>query len=189
MATGLPPSWEVRHSNSKNLPYYFNTANKESRWEPPTGTDAALLKAYMATHHSSSALPPPPAASSSTTNRSSSSKQATDSSSGEKIRAAHLLVKHEGSRRPSSWKEENITRTKGEALEMLRGYERRIKEGGEALGELAKSESDCSSARKKGDLYVWFSFSSRQCLSCLALLYGLFVCFPCLSVCLYECMY
>ena len=61
-------------------------------------------------------------------------------------------MKHEGSRRPSSWKEENITRTKGEALEMLRGYERRIKEGGEQLGELAKSESDCSSARKKGDL-------------------------------------
>ena len=87
-------------------------------------------------------------------------KQTLDS--GEKIRAAHLLVKHEGSRRPSSWKEENITRTKGEALEILRGYERRIKEGGEAFGELAKSESDCSSARKKGDLYVFLLY--KLCL-------------------------
>ena len=39
-------------------------------------------------------------------------------------------------------------------MEILKGYERRIKEGGEGLGELAASESDCSSARKKGDLYV-----------------------------------
>jgi len=37
---------------------------------------------------------------------------------------------------------------------MLRGHERRIKSGEIGLGDLATSESDCSSARKKGDLYV-----------------------------------
>ncbi len=71
-----------------------------------------------------------------------------------KIRAAHLLVKHKDSRRPSSWKEPQIARTKEEALEVLRGFERRIKGGEVSLGDLATSESDCSSARKKGDLYV-----------------------------------
>lgn len=37
------------------------------------------------------------------------------------VQCSHLLVKHAGSRRPSSWREENITRTKEDALEMLRG--------------------------------------------------------------------
>ena len=69
-----------------------------------------------------------------------------------KIRCAHLLVKHRDSRRPSSWRATEITRTKEEAIEILRGFERRIKSGEIRLGELAKSESDCSSARKNGDL-------------------------------------
>lgn len=69
-----------------------------------------------------------------------------------KIRAAHLLVKHRDSRRPSSWKETNITRTKEEAIDLLKGYEQQIKSGQTTLGELAKSESDCSSSRKNGDL-------------------------------------
>lgn len=69
-----------------------------------------------------------------------------------KIRASHLLVKHQESRRPSSWKQAEITRTKQEAIEILRGHEERIKSGEISLGDIAVSESDCSSARKKGDL-------------------------------------
>lgn len=71
-----------------------------------------------------------------------------------KIRCAHLLVKHRDSRRPSSWRDSNITRSKEEAIEILRSHEQRIKSGEVRLGDLAVSESDCSSARKKGDLYV-----------------------------------
>lgn len=63
-----------------------------------------------------------------------------------------MLVKHRDSRRPSSWKEPEIRRTKEEALEILRGHEERVKNGEVSLGDLATSESDCSSARKKGDL-------------------------------------
>ncbi|KAF6224968.1 hypothetical protein HO133_010163 [Letharia lupina] len=133
--TGLPTQWEVRHSNSKNLPYYFNASTKESRWEPPPGTDPDKIKTYMALHHSTPANP-------------SASGAAKDG----KIRAAHLLVKHRDSRRPSSWKEPEIRRTKEEALEILRGHEERVKNGEVSLGDLATSESDCSSARKKGDL-------------------------------------
>ncbi|KAL8656445.1 MAG: hypothetical protein Q9210_000238 [Variospora velana] len=122
---GLPTGWEVRHSNSKNLPYFFNASSKESRWEPPEGTDMDSLKEYMA--------------------------QNTRKPEG-KIRAAHLLVKHKDSRRPSSWKEPNITRTKEEAIEILKGHEGRIRSGEVSLGDLAQTESDCSSAKKNGDL-------------------------------------
>ena len=69
-----------------------------------------------------------------------------------KIRAAHLLVKHKDSRRPSSWRESTITRTKEEATQVLLGHEARIRSGEKTLAELATTESDCSSARKGGDL-------------------------------------
>ncbi|KAK1782621.1 peptidyl-prolyl cis-trans isomerase [Copromyces sp. CBS 386.78] len=131
--TGLPEDWEVRHSQSKNLPYYFNSATKTSRWEPPSGTDVDKLKIYMAKYHS------PPA------------QQPQQQPQG-KIRCAHLLVKHNQSRRPSSWRESEITRTKEQARKILEEFEQRIKSGSISLGELALTESDCSSARKRGDL-------------------------------------
>ncbi|TVY50401.1 Peptidyl-prolyl cis-trans isomerase ssp-1, partial [Lachnellula cervina] len=130
--TGLPSGWEVRHSQSKNLPYYFNESQKLSRWEPPQGTDTDNLKKYMAEHHSAPEAQP-------------------GMNGSGKIRASHLLVKHRDSRRPSSWREADITRTKEEALRIISGYEARIKNG-EKLKDLARSESDCSSARKEGDL-------------------------------------
>lgn len=69
-----------------------------------------------------------------------------------KIRAAHLLVKHRDSRRPSSWREAQITRSKDDARSIIAGYESKIKSGYTSLGDLATTESDCSSARKRGDL-------------------------------------
>jgi len=132
--TGLPPDWEVRHSNSKNLPYYFNQKTHESRWEPPEGADTDKLKLYMGQHHSSA------------------NTRIDGAATEGKIRAAHLLVKHRDSRRPASWREPNITRSKEEAIEMLKGYEEQILSGQKQLGDLAVSESDCSSARKRGDL-------------------------------------
>ena len=68
------------------------------------------------------------------------------------VRASHLLVKHRDSRRPSSWKEENITRTKEEALELLAGFEARLKNKEVSFAELASKESHCSSAKTGGDL-------------------------------------
>lgn len=37
------------------------------------------------------------------------------------VQCSHILVKHRESRRPSSWREENITRSKEEALKLLEG--------------------------------------------------------------------
>ncbi len=129
---------EVRHSNSKNLPYYFNPTTKESKWEPPANTDSETLKHYMGQYHTAN-LRPDGAANQ-------------QSNLDGKIRCAHLLVKHRDSRRPSSWREANITRSKEDAMGIIRNYEQSIKSGGTSLGELAVTESDCSSARKRGDL-------------------------------------
>jgi len=120
-STGLPPDWTVRHSKSKNVPYYFHGPTQTSQWSPPA-TDEAL------------SAPVAPQT--------------------QKVRAAHLLVKHRGSRRPSSWKSPEITRTHEEATEIVRGFESSIRNAETTLAQLAKHESDCSSARKGGDLFV-----------------------------------
>lgn len=142
MESGLPSGWEIRHSKSRNLPYYFNASTSDSRWEPPQGTNSDKLALYMAAHHSSDG---PAAATTSTTTTITNAK-------GEKIRASHLLIKHAGSRRPSSWKEQEITRSKEDAMRILLAHEARIRAGGLTLADVAVTESDCSSARKGGDL-------------------------------------
>ncbi|NXB41808.1 PIN1 isomerase, partial [Leucopsar rothschildi] len=43
-----------------------------------------------------------------------------------RVRCSHLLVKHSQSRRPSSWRQERITRTKEEALQLVNVYGRDI---------------------------------------------------------------
>lgn len=134
--TGLPAPWEIRMSNSKQLPYYFNPQTSESRWEPPDEADMDKLKVYMAKNFTST----------------QAHKSNGAGAPGDKIRAAHLLVKHRDSRRPSSWRENKITRSKEEAMEILKGHQAKIKSGDTSLMNLATTESDCGSARKQGDL-------------------------------------
>ncbi|XP_047121763.1 putative peptidyl-prolyl cis-trans isomerase dodo [Schistocerca piceifrons] len=75
------------------------------------------------------------------------------SSSGpEQVQCSHLLVKHQNSRRTSSWREDTITRTKEEALELVKSYREQIVSGRASFAELAQKYSDCSSARRGGDL-------------------------------------
>lgn len=68
------------------------------------------------------------------------------------VRASHILVKHRGSRRPSSWKENVVTRTEDEALEMIKQFREQIASGQVDFATLAAQESHCSSARRGGDL-------------------------------------
>ena len=93
--------------------------------------------------------------------RQKTSSSSSSSSSGEQVRVRHLLIKHKDSRRPASWRSDNITITKEEARSQLTSLRTTIWEGApsgdaEALEELFKSEaskrSDCSSAKRDGDL-------------------------------------
>ena len=74
---------------------------------------------------------------------------------GGSVRASHILVKHAGSRRPSSWREERITCSKAEALAKLSALRSAIVSGAQAFADVARVESDCSSAAKGGDLGVF----------------------------------
>lgn len=75
-----------------------------------------------------------------------------DQQKPEQIHAAHLLVKHRDSRNPRSWKNDNITISKEEAIQVLKNYQDQINSGKTTLRELAKTELDCSSAKRGGDL-------------------------------------
>ena len=64
----------------------------------------------------------------------------------------------------SSWKTKKITRTKEEALEILRSFKTEIessKNFGDYFEKIAKRESDCSSHKKGGDL-GWFGKGQMQ---------------------------
>ncbi|XP_052037341.1 peptidyl-prolyl cis-trans isomerase NIMA-interacting 1-like [Apodemus sylvaticus] len=121
----LPPGWKKYMSRSSGRVYYFNHITNASQWEPPSGDSTA----------------------------GGSSKDG----SGEpaRVRCSHLLVKHSLSRRPSSWRQEKITRSKEEALELIKGYIQKIKSGEEDFQSLASQFSDCSSAKARGDLGVF----------------------------------
>lgn len=68
------------------------------------------------------------------------------------VRCSHILCKHTKSRRPASWREDPITRSKEEALERLAGFRKQIVDGEAKFEDIARTESDCSSARNGGDL-------------------------------------
>ncbi|CAI5441163.1 unnamed protein product [Caenorhabditis angaria] len=73
----------------------------------------------------------------------------------QKVRALHILVKHAGSRNPSSWRSDNITRSKDDAINIINGYIEQLKDASnleEQFRNIAKEFSDCSSAKRGGDL-------------------------------------
>ncbi|KAJ7841836.1 hypothetical protein B0H13DRAFT_2099231 [Mycena leptocephala] len=127
--------WEVRISTSRGAPYFFNTVTKESSWTAPPELTEEQADALV-----------------------SAAQQSMRSG---QVRASHLLVKHSGSRRPSSWKENKITRSKEEAIEILRGYQAQIGTSADKFAELAQKHSDCSSHEKGGDL-GWFGHGQMQ---------------------------
>lgn len=68
------------------------------------------------------------------------------------VRASHLLVKHRDVRRPSSWKEPQVTRSKEEALTKIQQFRQQLTSGQADFATLASQESHCSSAKRGGDL-------------------------------------
>lgn len=49
----------------------------------------------------------------------------------DEVQCSHILVKHAGSRRPSSWREQTVTRSKAEALELIKCKFVRFEQKGE----------------------------------------------------------
>lgn len=77
----------------------------------------------------------------------------------EKVRVLHILKKHKDSRRPASWRQDKITISKEEAIAELKEIISILDESrGDAkelratFEELAKTESDCTSAKRGGDV-------------------------------------
>jgi len=80
-------------------------------------------------------------------------------SNEEQVRVLHLLKKHKDSRKPRSWRNPNITITKFQAeqelqelISILKDVENDPKELRATFEELARTESDCSSSKRGGDL-------------------------------------
>lgn len=74
-------------SSSKKLPYFFNSETKQSCWDaPPELSEDEINQLPGAKEYLKRG------------------KSSDDAHAGQ-VRASHLLIKHNGSRRPASWKE------------------------------------------------------------------------------------
>ena len=76
------------------------------------------------------------------------------------VRCRHILRKHSGSRRPASWRNDNIIQSKEDAIGQIEAFREQVMaamtegfDAGQAkFVEIASTESDCSSAQRGGDL-------------------------------------
>lgn len=80
-------------------------------------------------------------------------------------RASHVLLKHENSRRLSSWRDpdgvEIKARTEAEASRQLKAWRAAIERGEKSIDDLARKFSDCDTAEQGGDL-GWFPAGYMQ---------------------------
>ncbi|CAF2056771.1 unnamed protein product [Brassica oleracea] len=76
--------------------------------------------------------------------------------SRDQVKASHILIKHQGSRRKASWKDPEgkiiMTTTREAAVEQLKSIREDIVSGKATFEDVAARVSDCSSAKRGGDL-------------------------------------
>eukprot|EP00930_Biecheleria_cincta_P040917 TRINITY_DN28015_c0_g1_i2.p1 TRINITY_DN28015_c0_g1~~TRINITY_DN28015_c0_g1_i2.p1 ORF type:complete len:189 (+),score=36.52 TRINITY_DN28015_c0_g1_i2:45-611(+) len=152
--SALPEPW--KRAESKSHPgkfYYFNKTTGEKSWVRPV--KAASSRKRPAEQEAEGP-----------------SRKRVNPGDSAPCHALHLLVKHAGSRNPTSWRDSNITISKDEAAKILREQRKKImadakKAGGGAAAleaafrDAAASRSDCSSANRGGCL-GFFSFPRMQ---------------------------
>ncbi|KAJ3690589.1 hypothetical protein LUZ61_019753 [Rhynchospora tenuis] len=84
------------------------------------------------------------------------SKPDTSSSSNRVVKASHVLIKHQGSRRKASWRDPDGVRisatTREAAVERLQQIREEIESGKIRFEDAATEHSDCSSYKRGGDL-------------------------------------
>ncbi|KAG5241111.1 peptidyl-prolyl cis-trans isomerase Pin [Salix suchowensis] len=88
------------------------------------------------------------------------------STSGTQVRASHILIKHEGSRRKASWKDPDgrviKNTTRDSAVSQLKAIREDIVSGKAKFEDVASRVSDCSSAKRGGDLGKPFGRGQMQ---------------------------
>ena len=170
----LPPGWLLKESRSQpGVFYYYEQETGQSSWDPPQiqmqqeeqipkekeEEESAAVKAEMASSGGGS---------SGKRSRDVVKQEDEDQKPAKKqretpkeVRVLHILKKHRDSKRPSSWRSKNkpITISREEAQEELEGLLEILREEQDnpenliaTFKELASQESDCSSAKRKGDL-------------------------------------
>eukprot|EP00933_Yihiella_yeosuensis_P069841 TRINITY_DN7689_c0_g1_i1.p1 TRINITY_DN7689_c0_g1~~TRINITY_DN7689_c0_g1_i1.p1 ORF type:complete len:220 (-),score=48.75 TRINITY_DN7689_c0_g1_i1:75-734(-) len=173
----LPEGWFKKESKSHPGRYfYYHKETKEKSWYAPGSAkieeqvkrkaEAASLKIEQTAKASKTFVPAARPGAAGATASAPGAAGATASVYDDDeptCHALHLLIKHADSRRPSSWREANITLSKVAARRVLAQIKREILDeaklrGGGAsavravFGERAKERSDCSSYLKGGDL-------------------------------------
>ena len=167
----LPDGWVMHTSKSQpGYAYYFNQFTGERRWDLPIANLEGLADAIQSlteqTQNESSTHVAESKKKSSPQKRpreeekrSSSGAHEKKRSKPEQVRVLHILKKHNKSRRPSSWRAKKITISKEEAIEelnemieILNDVKGDPKELRATFEELAKTESDCTSAKRGGDV-------------------------------------
>uniref|UniRef100_A0A915IN24 peptidylprolyl isomerase n=1 Tax=Romanomermis culicivorax TaxID=13658 RepID=A0A915IN24_ROMCU len=118
----LPDGWEEHKSRSTGEIYYINIYTNKSQWTVPTEPAAP--------HNQDRNKP----------------------FKSDEIRVSHILCKHKDSKRPSSWREDKINRTKDEALDRIKVFRNDIINGKKSFARIAQKYSDCPSAKQGGDL-------------------------------------
>lgn len=169
----LPPGWILKASRSQpNYYYYYNLSTGVSSWQPPVVEEERRPPAVEATsvsktsqskkrpvEHVSPSTKPVAASASIGNNTDTTKEPPSKRPRPTKVRTLHILKKHKLSKRPSSWRKKEITISKAEAidelqslLELLQEVQHDPKELRATFEELARTESDCNSAKRGGDL-------------------------------------
>lgn len=181
----LPEGWILKESRSQpGYHYYFNHLTGVTSWQPPIedenhpdendGNITAAVESHVKPtrkrsfdHNDRSEKPQKVSSSTPSTGEEPLPVRSSDDPKSrphkrvkpDKVRVLHILKKHKGARRPSSWRVPNITISKEQAIDELKGLLELLhevagdpKELRATMAELARTESDCSSAKRGGDL-------------------------------------
>lgn len=109
--------WEVRYSNSRSIPYFFNPDTGKSAWDPPKGlTEAQIRQLPGATQYLKPLGPgidpnyiPNPGSDTGGISEQLGDVKLAPIQQPKRVRASHILAKSTKSRRPSSWRQVSIS--------------------------------------------------------------------------------